>query len=85
MNPGKVGIVGGAVLGGWHVLWSLLVLVGWAQPLLDFSMWAHMAHTPLVVGPFEVGAATTVVILASVVGYCVGYVLATVWNKVHRG
>ena len=84
MNPKKVALVGAVMLGGWHILWSLLVLVGWAQPLVDFSMWAHMVHTAVIIGPFEVGAAVTVIVVASLVGYAVGYIVATVWNKVHR-
>ncbi len=82
-NPNKVGLVGGTVLGGIHLLWSLLVLVGWAQPLVNFSQWAHMAHFAVVVGPFDISAAATVVVVAALVGYAIGYALATVWNKVH--
>jgi hypothetical protein len=35
-NPSKVGLVIGALIGGWHVVWALLVLIGRAQPILDF-------------------------------------------------
>jgi nucleotide-binding universal stress UspA family protein len=35
-NPNKVGLVIGALIGGWHFVWSLLVLIGWAQPIIDF-------------------------------------------------
>jgi hypothetical protein len=35
-NPNKVRHVIGAFIGGRHFLWSLLVLLGWAQPILDF-------------------------------------------------
>ena len=48
-------------------------------------MWAHMAHVAVIVGPFEAGAAATVIIVATAIGYGVGYILATVWNRVHRG
>lgn len=83
-DPKKVGLVGGVMLGGLHVLWSLLVLLGWAQPLVEFSMWAHMARSAIIIGPFDVAAATTVIIIASLIGYGVGYMVATVWNRVHR-
>ena len=84
VNPGKVGLVGAVMLGGWHVAWSLLVLLGWAQAMVDFSMWAHMIHVAVVIGPFDAGAAATVIIIASIVGYCLGYIVASVWNKVHH-
>jgi len=72
------------MLGGAHVAWSVLVLLGWAQPLINFSMWAHMIERGVVVGPFEATAALTVIVVASAIGYGVGYIMATVWNKVHR-
>ena len=82
-NPRKVGIVVGTMLGGIHLLWSILVALGWAQALANFSMWAHMVHMALIIGPFDAGAAVTLIIVASLIGYCVGYLAGTVWNRVH--
>lgn len=75
--------MGAVVVGGWHVVWSLLVLLGWGQSLVNFSLWAHMMQAPVVIGPFEAGAAATVIVIASIIGYAVGYILAAVWNRVH--
>ncbi|MDO8514167.1 MAG: hypothetical protein Q7S50_01325 [bacterium] len=83
-NPKKVGLVLGTMLGGVHVLWSLLVFLGWAQPLVNFSLWAHMVQAASVIGPFDITAAVTVVIVACLVGYAIGYAAGTVWNKVHE-
>ena len=85
MNPSKVALVGAVIFGGWHVIWSLLILLGWAQALVDFSMWAHMIHLTVVAGSFDATAALTVIVVASLIGYCLGYIIATVWNKIHRG
>ncbi len=82
-NASKAGLVGGIFLGGMHVLWSVVVLLGWAQPLVNFSMWAHMVEKGIVIKPFEIGAALTVIVVASAIGYGVGYALSSVWNKVH--
>lgn len=83
-NPNKVGLVVGSVFGGLHLVWSILVLLGFAQALANFSMWAHMAHFPLVIGPFDPTAAVTVIVIASLIGYVIGYVAGVVWNRVHQ-
>ena len=82
-KPQKLGVVVGTVMGGAHLAWAILVWLGWAQALAEFSMWAHMAHFQFTAGPFELSAAVTVVVVASAMGYVVGYVAGTVWNKVH--
>jgi len=83
LDPNKTGLVVGAFLGGWHVLWAILVAAGLGQPLMDFVFWAHMIHLTWTVGPFEARAATTLIVLTSVVGYTIGYLFAWIWNKIH--
>ena len=82
-DKNKVGLVFGALLGGFHLVWSLLVLLGVAQALYDFILWAHMIHLALVIGPFDLTASITLVVLTAVVGYILGYIGAWVWNRVH--
>ena len=84
LNPTKTGLVVGAFLGGWHVLWSLLVALNWAQPLYDFILWAHMIHLQLTVGPFDAVAAATLIVVTFVIGCAMGFVFALVWNWFHR-
>ena len=83
-NLNKVGLVIGALIGGWHLLWSLLVLLGWAQPLMDFVFWAHMIKPVYVVKPFDPLAAVTLVVITAVIGYGFGFVGALIWNRLHR-
>lgn len=83
VNGHKIGLVFGALLGGWHLFWSLLVLLGVAQLIYDFILWAHMIHIQITVGPFDSVAALTLIIITGVMGYTLGYVGAWVWNKVH--
>ena len=52
LNPNKTGIALGGLVGGLHLVWAILVVLGWAQPLVNFSQWAHMANMPVVVQPF---------------------------------
>ncbi|MBI3573448.1 hypothetical protein HY090_00165 [Candidatus Kaiserbacteria bacterium] len=83
-NQNKVGLVFGALFGGFHLLWALLVLSGYAQALYDFILWAHMIHVPIIIGPFDATAAITLVIVTAIIGYIVGNIGASVWNRVHR-
>jgi nucleotide-binding universal stress UspA family protein len=68
-NPNKVGLVIGALIGGWHFVWSLLVGIGWAQPILDFIFWAHMTKPIYFVKPFDAVAAVALIVITAVIGY----------------
>jgi hypothetical protein len=83
-NKHMVGLWFGAVLGGMHLMWAVLVALGWAQSIYDFVLWAHMIHLPLTIGPFDTSAAVTLVIMTAVIGYVMGWVGAWVWHKLHR-
>lgn len=84
INPNKVGLVIAVLIGGWHVVWALLVLLGWAQPIIDFIFWAHMIRPLYVIKTFDPIAALTLVVTASAMGYVFGYVGAVIWNRLHR-
>ena len=83
-NSNKVGVVVGALVAGWHLLWSLLVLIGCAQPIIDFIFWAHMIKPVYVVKPFDPVAAVTLMMITGVIGYVFGFVGAIVWNRLHQ-
>jgi hypothetical protein len=57
ISPNKAGLVLGSVVGGWHLLWSSLVLFGWAQLVIDFIFWIHFIKPVYVIEPFNVGIA----------------------------
>jgi hypothetical protein len=59
----------GALIGGWHVCWSLLVLLGWAQRIIDFIFWAHMVRPIYVIKPFDPAAGITLVAVTAIIGY----------------
>ena len=83
-NPNKVGLVFAVLLGGWHVVWSVLVLTGVGQMIYDFVLWAHMIHLAVIIGPFDAQASATLIVVTAVFGYILGYIGALVWNKMHR-
>lgn len=84
LNKNKVGLVFATLIGGAHLIWSILVSLGWAQPLIDFIFNLHMVKPVLVVNDFNIGLATGLVLLTAVIGYVVGSVFACVWNYMHR-
>jgi hypothetical protein len=79
----KVGLVFAVVLGGWHAVWALLVMLGVAQKLVDTLLWAHMINIDYVVGPFDVSAALTLILVTALMGYAFGYVASLAWKKIH--
>ena len=83
-NPNKAGLVIGALIGGWHFVWSLLVGIGWAQPIIDFIFWAHMIKPVYFIKPFDPVAGATLVVITGVIGYVFGFLGAGFWNRLHR-
>lgn len=83
-NPNKVGLVIATLIGGWHVAWALLVLIGWAQLILDFVFWAHMIKPVYVVKPFDPTAVIALIAITSVTGYVFGFLGTVIWNRLHR-
>ena len=84
LSPQKTALTLGVFVGGVHVVWSLLILLGWAQPLLDFIFWAHMIANPYQVMSFDVTACLTLIVVTFCVGYGIGWIFATLWNILHR-
>lgn len=80
VHPNRVGLSVAAVLGGWHVVWSLLVATGAAQRVLDVAYRLHGMKTDAVVGPFDPGTAALLVLVTAAIGYVSGAVAAITWN-----
>lgn len=80
----KVALVTGVFVAGWHLIWSFFVLFGLGQTLYDFVLWAHMINLEIEVGPFNLMAAIVLLLMTFVSGYAVGWVFASVWNRLHK-
>lgn len=85
LNVNKVALSVGFFIGGWHVVWSILVALGWAQAVINFIFGLHMLSVPVQVQPFNITTAGLLVVVTFTVGYVGGKIFATVWNTVHKG
>jgi hypothetical protein len=72
------------LIAGWRLVWSLLVVIGWAQPILDFIFWAHMIKPVYLVKPFDAVAADSLIAITAVIGYGFGFLGGVIWNRLHR-
>jgi hypothetical protein len=83
INPVKAGLTLGALMGVWHLCWSILVALHWAQPVIDFVFWMHFIKPVYVVGAFDPAIAAVLVVITSIIGFVIGWLFALLWNWVH--
>lgn len=84
MNSHKVGLVLGSFLAFVHLIWSLLVALGWAQGILDFIYNLHSLSNPFTVQPFDSGRSLGLIVMTFIIGYVAGNIFAIFWKKLHR-
>ena len=70
----------------WRPSWaaSILVALGWAQPVIDFVFWIHFIRPIYVIEPFEVTRAGMLVVMTAGMGFLMGSIFALVWNALHK-
>jgi hypothetical protein len=83
ISIGKAALALGLLAGGWHILWAILVALGFAKPLIDFILWIHFIKPIYEIEPFEIARAATLVVLTAGLGAIVGAAFAAVWNALH--
>ena len=67
-----------------HLCWSILVALGWAQPVIDFVFWMHFIKPIYVIEPFEIGKAAILLVTTAGIGFVIGSAFALVWNALHK-
>lgn len=84
MNKHKVGLTVGAFVGALHLGWSVLVMLGLAQPLYSWLLSLHAIEMPAIIGSMGIGGTISLVALAAIAGYVFGWFFATVWNWINK-
>jgi hypothetical protein len=80
----RLGLTLGLFFGLVHLLWTLLVWVGWAQGLVNWKMAMHGVGMSFQVMSLSPLRGIVLIILAGVVGYVVGAVLGFIYEKVQK-
>ena len=84
LDANRTGLVFAALMLAFHLCWLVLVVLGWAQPLMDFIFWMHHIQPVFVVRPFNATMAGLLLGFTALVGYIAGNLGATVWNILHE-
>jgi len=84
IHPHRVALIVAILLGGWHLMWSVLVALGWAQPVIDFVFWIHFIRPVYVIERFNLGIAMLLIGMTTGISYAIGGCFATLWNKLRN-
>jgi len=84
LNDNTIAMIFGLLLGGWHLIWSILILIGLAQPFLNFIFWIHMLSVPVTVKAFTITQSLILILVTFVIGYVVGWAFAFLWNALRK-
>ena len=83
-NKYLVGLVFGLVGAVWHLFWSVLVWLGWAQGFIDFIFRLHFITPPYKINPFDLRTAAMLVTAVFIIWVIFGFIAAIVWNIFHK-
>lgn len=85
INPFRAGVAVGVVISLWHLIWVVLVAIGWAKPILEFILRLHFIRLPFELAPFALDTAAMLLALTFTIGAVFGIVFALVWNWLAGG
>jgi hypothetical protein len=74
-------LIAGLSLASLHFTWVVLILQGWAQPLMDFIFKLHMLNSPFQVQIFNWGLALSLIAVTFVIGAFYGFIFYLIKNS----
>lgn len=80
LNGSQLGLTLGIFFAAIHAIWAVLVASGRAQAFIDLVMPLHFLDMVYTITQFSLGVALTLVVLAFVCGYLMGWLFAALWN-----
>jgi len=86
LNKNKIGLILGILLGGFHLIWSLLVALIPKQLQIFFN-WIFTLHSirPVwIITQFNLVNAIILVVLTFAIGYIIGWAYAYFHNIFHK-
>lgn len=83
ISKNKMGVVIGSAFGLWHFAWAVLVVFGVAQWLIDWAFRLHFIKPVYIVTAFQPAMAVGLIVVTSILGYVIGWIVAAIWNWLH--
>lgn len=80
VDANRLGMVGAALMAGWHAVWIGLHATGLGQRVMDFMFRIHGLKSDVVLEPFDVGMAALLLVATTVTGYVVAAAAGLIWN-----
>ncbi len=80
ISKSRAGVVVGSLIGLSHLMWSLLVVLGLAQLVIDWIFRLHFIQPPYTITAFNLGTAVILIVVTSVIGFVMGWLFAAIWN-----
>ncbi|MBW3002269.1 hypothetical protein KY338_03860 [Candidatus Woesearchaeota archaeon] len=80
MNANKIGLTLGSLLALVHLVWAILVRLGFGDNILGGLMRLHFISSPVAIAPFKIGTAIFLIIVTFVAGYVLGWLFAHFYN-----
>ena len=84
IQKNKFALVLGSFAAVMHLIWAVIVGLGFGQWLVDFVYSMHFMDSVMTVAPFNLGRAIGLIILAFCLAYIIGYIFSSVWNKIYK-